>query len=718
MDNIIYYKNILLIINVIINNYFCIIEFDGGEKVNKKIFIIALLALILFSLNFSVAQDVDNSTDIGLSSDLSNNEVSESESDVPIVSSSDRWDTQFEVNKTKFDNTEENFKVYLIDEDKNPVSNVKISFIMNGVTYNKNTNDKGLASLPIKLNDGIYKITTTFAGNGKYSPTSKTTTITVNNVRVVDAGLSNQKIQKIIDDAKPGNVILFKGKNYDNVNLVINKKLTLLSQSGTTLKSSSSNPVITITGKNSNLTTIDGFTIQGAGNGILISDSAYVTIKNNMISNSNNAIVAIGANYLNITDNKITSNSGDGILLAKSNHVYIYYNTILNNKNGIELNKIVGGVNYNHGPENVYIVGNTISKNRDVGLLIKNAGNNINVNLNTIDLNEFSGISMGTIGNNKIQSNVITNSKYGIVFIDQYLKPEKQDISYNAIFAHTNREIEARDTLYDDVTNKLEIGDNWYTDYNTLCPKLKTNNLKFSVKQIGPNQYQAVFLDSNNNVASLLPDRTLTFTTEDGQSVSVVISGGAGVFTVDENTKGKVKATVDDSDRINNHKSDSSTVSEPITGKTPTYDYPNIPYNQAEYYESDEGNGEGYGYGQGAGDNSGDGGDDSFESSDFINNGTSSQKASPSSQSSSPIAQVSQSLNTQGTASQSSASKSESGGAGNSQPQSQSQSVVKQIVLDEKEIYKVAGISFIILLILLTTAFYYRDDIKEMKSKM
>ena len=46
------------------------------------------------------------------------------------------------------------------------------------------------------------------------------------------------------------------------------------------------------------------------------------------------------------------------------------------------------------------------------------------------------------------------------------------------------------------------------------------------------------------------------------------------------------------------------------------------------------------------------------------------------------------------------------------------QSVIKQILIDEDEFYKVTGISFIILLIILTIGAYYREDIREMKSKL
>ena len=65
------------------------------------------------------------------------------------------------------------------------------------------------------------------------------TTIAINNTKVVPEGLSGAEIQKIIDNAKTNNVILFAGSSYENVNLVINKRLTLLSKSNTVLKSAS-----------------------------------------------------------------------------------------------------------------------------------------------------------------------------------------------------------------------------------------------------------------------------------------------------------------------------------------------------------------------------------------------------------------------------------------------------------------------------------------------
>ena len=85
----------------------------------------------------------------------------------------------------------------------------------------------------------------------------------------------------------------------------------------------------------------------------------------------------------------------------------------------------------------------------------------------------------------------------------------------------------------------------------------------------------------------------------------------------------------------------------------------------------------------------------------------------PSNSANNPINDVSQPESAQTT---SQASPSDVGKANDAN--SGTQSVVKQIIIDEDEFFKVTGISFIVLLILLTIGFYFREDIKEMKSKM
>ena len=675
---------------------------------------------------------MDNSTYEDLTGQCDDDVLSVGDADSNVLKESGVKTKIEVVSNTTFDVIGDYFKVKLSDENGNALKNTKVTFTILKNTYSKTTNGNGIASLQINLNDGSYNITTKFNGNSNFQSSSLTTPITVNNTRVVDAGLSNSEIQKIIDGAKDKNVILFMGTVYSDINLVINKRLSLLSNFNTVLKSTSTSPVITIKGKSASYSIVNGFNIRGNGNGIVVTDSDYVRIINNDITTSGNGIVATGTVYLNITKNNINKNSksgivigdtvstyifynniksngADGIELAKSDKVYVHGNTISNNKkNGITLKKSVNGIDYGEGPKNVQINKNTISKNEADGILVNNAGNYLNIKSNEISSNRGNGISLAHVGINTIQSNVVTeNWENGIQFFDNYVKPVIQEISYNALYSNLHMDVEAKDTYYQDTGSRLELGDNWYTDFAGICPKIKSNNLKFTVTQIGPNQFQALFLDSNGNVASLLPDRTLTYTTNDGNKVSVTISGGAGVFTVDANDGDKIKATVDNSRRDNTFDGESQVI-KPINGVTPDYVYPSIPY------EDIGGNGNGNGNGNGGNSNSGNGASNQG-SSQNTGNSTQSHRTDPSSSANNPVNNVDQSYDTQTTTSPEATSDAGNGDAGNSE--SQQNSVVKQIIFDEDDFYKVTGISFIILLIILTIGFYYRDDIREMNSK-
>lgn len=701
---------------------------------NKKAFIVVLLVLVLFTLNFSVAHEINNSTIEDSSSATGNGDVlTRSDVNQTPLTASPQIKTQIDVRgNTTFDVVGSYFNVRLSDGNGNALKNTNVIFTIAGNNYVKTTNNYGIASLQLNLNDGSYKITTKFLGNSKYKASSRTTTIIMKNTIVVAAGLSNAQIQKIIDNAKDRNVILFSGPSYSNINLVINKRLTLMSKSNTVLKSSSNSPVFTIRGKHASLTTIKGFNIQGDGNGIAVSNSDYVTIINNNIATKGNGIVANGVKYLNTTknnivqnsrngvvvvnselvyiiSNKISDNGGNGIELVNSSKVYIYGNTISNNGgNGIYVSNQLGGVVYGQ-PENLYINKNTITKNNENGIDIFKAGNNININGNTIVSNTLSGVLLNIIGNNKIQSNEIASNGYvGIRFNDDYIKPGSQDISYNALFRNGHVQVEAKDTYYYDNGEQLEIGDNWYSDKALICPRVNTNRIQFVVRQIGENQFQASFVDSNGNIASLLPDRTLTYTTNDGQSVSITVKGGSGVFTVDANNGDIVKATVDYSSRENVY--DGSTPSSnPYNGVTPSYSYPDIPYDSDEY-EMGNGNGGGNGNGNGGSGNSGEG---FSQSGDTGNSTYNSQQNNPGNNANNPAKDVSSNYNSE--AATSSQGASSSGDASNAA--SQSQAVAKRIVFEEDEFFRVTGMSFILLLIILTIAYYYRDDIKEMNSK-
>ena len=701
---------------------------------NKYGLLIVILLFALLTLNVGVAHEIDNSTKVKDTLSVSHSSALEISNDTQVLEVS-KVSTHIDVaSKTNFDAIGDSFKVKLLDSNNKAIQNTKVTFTVNGKSYNINTDKLGIASLQIRLNDGSYNIVTKFSGNSNYKSSSLTTKITMDNTREVENGMSNAQIQNIIDNAKTNNVILFKGKSYSNINLIITKSLTLQTNVDTILKSTSSDPIITIMGKSSSLTKIKGFKIEGGGDGIKVDGAGYVTIYGNDIATKGNGIVALNTKYLNITKNNIVKNSKSGISLAESIYSYIFNNKISNNvKNGVEIAKSsyifihgnfiisngnngiylsskINGKNYAEGPNNLRIDKNTISKNAGNGIYVYKAGDGVDIKGNSIEFNAQNGISFSEIGNNKIQSNIISyNGFVGIEFGGNYVVPKNQDISYNAIVGNVEREVEARDTYYNINDNPLKLGDNWYGD-GVICPKIKTNKIKFMVNQIGPNQFQALFTDSNGNLASLLPDRTLSYRINNGKTISLTISGGIVTFTVDAKEGDLVKATVDSTRKDTTYDSDVKSSSKEVNEKTLGYDYPSIP-NYQLFEDIGTGGGNGIGDGQGSGGNSNKGnGHSTGESNENTGNSSHSQKTDPANSANNQINNVEQSYEVQTATSPSSASESSSGPT--------PQSVVKQILIDDDEFYKVTGISFIILLIILTIGMYYREDIREMKSKL
>ena len=701
---------------------------------NKYGLLIVILLFALLTLNVGVAHEIDNSTKVKDTLSVSHSSALEISNDTQVLEVS-KVSTHIDVaSKTNFDAIGDSFKVKLLDSNNKAIQNTKVTFTVNGKSYNINTDKLGIASLQIRLNDGSYNIVTKFFGNSNYKSSSLTTKITMGNTREVENGMSNDQIQNIIDNAKTNNVILFKGKSYSNINLIITKSLTLQTNVDTILKSTSSDPIITIMGKSSSLTKIKGFKIEGGGDGIKVDGAGYVTIYGNDIATKGNGIVALNTKYLNITKNNIVKNSKSGISLAESIYSYIFNNKISNNvKNGVEIAKSsyifihgnsiisngnngiylgskINGKNYAEGPNNLRIDKNKISKNAGNGIYVYKAGDGVDIKGNSIESNDQNGISFSEIGNNKIQSNIISyNGFVGIEFGGNYVVPKNQDISYNAIVGNVEREVEARDTYYSINDNPLKLGDNWYSD-GVICPKIKTNKIKFMVNQIGPNQFQALFTDSNGNLASLLPDRTLSYRINNGKTISLTISGGIVTFTVDAKDGDLVKATVDSTRKDTTYDSDAKSSSKEVNEKTLGYDYPSIP-NYQLFEDIGTGGGNGIGDGQGSGGNSNKGnGHSTGESNENTGNSSHSQKTDPANSANNQINNVEQSYEVQTPYSPSGASESSSGLT--------PQSVVKQILIDDDEFYKVTGISFIILLIILTIGMYYREGIREMKSKL
>ena len=56
------------------------------------------------------------------------------------------------------------YNVKVLDDDGNIAKGVKVKFTLNGKTYYKKTNSKGIASLKIRLNPKTYTVSATYKG--------------------------------------------------------------------------------------------------------------------------------------------------------------------------------------------------------------------------------------------------------------------------------------------------------------------------------------------------------------------------------------------------------------------------------------------------------------------------------------------------------------------------------------------------------------------------
>ena len=246
--------------------------------------------------------------------------------------------------------------------------------------------------------------------------------------------LSDQ-IQSILDDAKPGSIITFLGQTYRNLHLTINKKLSIISNGGTTISGSST--VFLINGSQASGTRISGFTIiTDADSGILVNNTDKVTIFGVTISSTNGTAITVNGSsnttikYGNIhdsftgvkiynssntqiTESTIKGNKEEGIDVENSTNTTLIQNHILDNtKRGV---KIYNSTNVTVDSSTIEGNGENAGVNSDDGGVYVQSSDQITITNNQITGNT-QGISTRDVSNVTIEDNaVIDNSGEGIL---------------------------------------------------------------------------------------------------------------------------------------------------------------------------------------------------------------------------------------------------------------------------------------------------------------
>lgn len=401
----------------------------------------------------------------------------------------------------------------------------------------------------------------------------------------VNSGMKNSDIQNIINNAKAGDTINFSGGSYQNVSLVINKKLNVVTTKNAVLNGNSSDDangrttfVFSFTSKSSG-TVLSGFKIKtNTDYAIILNNVNNVNIANNNINGGDKGSIYVGgSSNINLTNNTFVNSGGNGVTIDSSKSVNLYKNLINNNQGegvtvqnsqntSLTLNRILSsglnGITLN-ASNNTMVHNNSVNNNNGEGISLFNTdttniiGNNITYNvLNGVlfegwtkrtcvsynylihDLNGIylDSISYGdNVGTNYIaKSHYTSNTKYetfstgnGIKVGDNYQDTSSRiNIYYNTIVGNDHFSIEG-DANFD----KFKVGSNFYGTNDPwscgVCPMIKTGMINAKVVS-GANGFQLIFTDpinANQQVTQIIDQAvnwTVSVVNPDGTTTQIM----------------------------------------------------------------------------------------------------------------------------------------------------------------------------------------------------
>lgn len=316
----------------------------------------------------------------------------------------------------------------------------------------------------------------------------------------VDSSMTNEEIQTIFDNSKSGDTILFNDKSYNNISIVVDKKLNIVSNknskihtsdsiskkakdmgiedsfgfyftqlaSGSTLKGLTfigNSDYNIIVEKGSNITISNNTISGGKKAGILLSNSKYLNIKNNTIKSNYDGIMLNNLNRSNFTNNRIFSNSHDGMFMKGT-----VLNNITNNriyKNGLDGVHLEDSKVNNISKNN--ITDNGVSGLRMEGYTTRNKIMNNNISSNVVNIFANSYSTEDTITHNTLMYAKVGPSKYltpdnvGCAILFGYGfnsdKYSKMNYEYNSVGFNDYWDAKAEIGR-----PPVNIGSNWYFD--------------------------------------------------------------------------------------------------------------------------------------------------------------------------------------------------------------------------------------------------------------
>ena len=229
--------------------------------------------------------------------------------------------------------------------------------------------------------------------------------------------MTDPTIQKAINSAKPGDTIVITGKSYVHCHIIIDKKLTIVSNVSTVMtpcssKATSNHQGIFYISPKASGTVIEGFTfkddsmyIDNEGYGIFVKGASDVTIRNCNITTDGIADSIRLENAKNcVIEDVCVFNSINGINIKNSEGITVRNTTAKNNQYGINVVEST----------KTYISDSNICLNDVSGVAVREGSSFTTLIYNNLTNNKYAGADLTSSDNVNILSNYIAENKFGV----------------------------------------------------------------------------------------------------------------------------------------------------------------------------------------------------------------------------------------------------------------------------------------------------------------
>ncbi|SDA65757.1 right-handed parallel beta-helix repeat-containing protein [Methanobrevibacter millerae] len=360
--------------------------------------------------------------------------------------------------------------------------------------------------------------------------------------------LSNADIQMMIDGASKGDTFEFSSKSYDNISLIIDKPLKIVSYDNSTV-----NVLDTLTDKSkafglentfgfyftqkSSGSILSGFNIiaDNADYAVILDASSNTIIENNTFSKALNNVLVRNASNVLITNNCMYNATKNSLQVRDVHNIRILNNTIgYNGRSGIETSNIYdseiswnevffngfNGISMYNRSANNNVTYNHVYENTN-GIFIDSQSSGDRFYYNTLEFNrmdpncELGGFETGN----------------GVLFGEDYetVAKSKPDISYNALIHNEN--FQAKNNPSKD---QFKLGPNYFDsndgEHTFICPMLLAKILKMDFTSVSNGIGIKIYEDGQPVDDFAFFDQKISV---DGKEYSVKIQNGQGVVELD-----------------------------------------------------------------------------------------------------------------------------------------------------------------------------------------